>query len=235
MHQGPLTGTCSLVLLLWSLTVFAAPTVYSDRSAFDAAQTGTVSTLDFDTETPGSLLAPGTNLDDITFTYALDGVSLKISSVADSTYSTTSPGNFLGTSDADIFQDGDQLSLSFPPANAIGFYVLTRDAMENGDVTLSAGGVSANLVAADVQGAALGDGSKVYFLGVADQAAAFSSATISTAGNGEFLFNLDDIVTATAGEPLSLGLTYAPEVGEKGDFYWWGGIQRPREPTAVHL
>lgn len=213
-----------LVAILLAGPVRAAPVGYSDQAAFTTALPGAATTVDFDSESADSLIPPGSSVDGMTFTYALDGVALKVSSESGSTYSTTSPGNFLGTDDADILQDGDEISLSFAPVNALGFYVLSKDALENGDVSLSAGGMTTNLIATEVQGAPLGDGSSVYFLGVIDAANAFSSATISTAGNGEFLFNIDDIVTAQGGDPLTLSLGYPPQNGKKGQFYWWGGL-----------
>ena len=202
----------------------ATPAVYADQAAFTAALPGAATSIDFDAEPADSLIPPGGSVDGMTFTYALDGVALKVSSESGSTYSTTSPGHFLGTDDADLLQDGDEISLSFAPVNALGFYVLSKDALENGDVALTAGGATAQLIATEVQGAPLGDGSSVYFLGVIDPTNTFSAATISTAGNGEFLFNIDDIVTAAGGDPLTLSISYAPQNGNQGQFYWWDGL-----------
>jgi hypothetical protein len=176
----------------------AAPQDYTDRPTFDAALPGASTTLDFDGATANSLIPSGNAVGGITFTYALDGVSLKVSTESGSSYSTTSSAHFLGTDDADILQDGDTITLTFAPVSAIGLYVISNDTMQNNDVTLSAGGATANLLDTAPQGGPLGDGSAVYFLGVIDEQATFSTATLSTAGNGEFLFNTDDIVTAQA-------------------------------------
>lgn|GEM_PF-2704466 len=137
-------------------------------------------------------------MDGITFSYALEGTQLKISTATSNSYSTTSESQFLGSDDADIFQDGDTITLSFSPVSAIGLYLISNDALENNDISLNAGGITANLVATEMQGSPLSDGSSVYFLGIIDAATPFSTATIITPGNGEFLFNVDDIVTAQA-------------------------------------
>ena len=165
---------------------------------FLAALPGSPTTVDFDTTTADALIPSGSALGGITFGYSFGGVSLKVSTVSGSSYSTTSSPHFLGTDDADISQDGDTISLSFSAVSAISLYVISNDALEDNDLRLSAGGGTANLVAADVQGSALSDGSTVYFLGIIDPLATFTTATLTTAGNGEFLFNVDDIVTAQA-------------------------------------
>ena len=55
-----------------------------------------ISVVDFDTS-PTGIVASGSSVGGITFTYDFGGVSLKISDV----YDTTSPDNFLGTDDSD--------------------------------------------------------------------------------------------------------------------------------------
>jgi hypothetical protein len=177
--------------------VQAAPQAYTDQPTFNAALPGASIALDFDSAAADSLIPSGSALDGITFSYALDGVQLKVSTTSGG-YSTTSGSQFLGTDDADILQDGDTITLTFAPVSAIGLYVISNDTMENNDVTLSAGGATVDLLETAPQGGPLGDGSAVYFLGVIDEQATFSTATLSTAGNGEFLFNTDDIVTAQA-------------------------------------
>ena len=224
--MGRFTQIALLLLAGWLLPGYAAatPVGYTDQAAFSAALPGEATMVDFDSQSADYLIPSGSSVDGMTFTYALDGVALKVSSESGSTYSTTSPGNFLGTDDADLLQDGDVISLSFAPVNALGFYVISKDSMENGDVSLTAGGDTTYLVASDVQGAPLGDGSSVYFLGVIDAANSFSTATVRTMGNGEFLFNIDDIVTSAGGEPLALSLGYPPQNGQQGQFYWWDGL-----------
>ena len=54
----------------------------------------------------------------------------------------------------------------------------------------------------------LGDGSRVYFLGIVDSTDSFLDAAVTTVGGGFFLYNIDDIVTAVpeAESGLLLGL-----------------------------
>jgi hypothetical protein len=172
----------------------AAPAVFTDQATFIAALPGTLTTLNFDSATANDLIPSGNALGGITFGYDLGGVSLKVSTEGESSYSSTSSSHFLGTDDADILQDGDNLSLSFGSISAIGLFVISNDAMADNDITLSAGRTSVGLVVANVQ-TTLPDGSSVYFLGIIDPVATFFSAGLDTAGNGEFLYNLDDLVT----------------------------------------
>jgi hypothetical protein len=175
----------------------AAPQAYTDQSTFIAALPGASTTLDFDSAPADSLIPSASALSGITFSYALDGVQLKVSTTS-SGYSTTSGSQFLGTDDADILQDGDSLTLSFGAVNAIGLYVISNDVLEDNDLTLTAGGGTAALVKTATQGAPLGDGSVVYFLGIIDDQVPFDTASLNTAGNTAFLFNVDDIVTVLA-------------------------------------
>jgi len=184
-------------LLLLTGAAAAAPVAYTQQSAFVAALPGPAIVLTFDSTNPDSFIPPGFSLGDITFSYDFGGVLLKVSTESSSTFSTTSSPNFLGTDDADILQDGDSITMSFAPRSAIGLHVITNDDVIDGDVALVAGGVAVALVDADVQ-ATLADGSTVYFLGISDPAGSFNSATLTTAGNGAFLFNVDDIITVAA-------------------------------------
>jgi len=183
-----------IALMLVIKAAPAAPVPHTQYANFIATLPGGPITLTFDGTTPNSLIPSGFSLGGITFAYDFGGVSLKIATEIDTGYSTTSSPHFLGTDDADILQDGDNISLSFAPLNAIGLYVITNDEMVDGDVTLIAGGAAVGLVATDVQ-AILADGSKVYFLGISDPGASFTGASLDTAGNGAFLFNIDDIIT----------------------------------------
>lgn len=189
----------SISLALVAHAAVAVPAGYTEHATYIAALPGPPTTLTFDGAGANDPIPSGTTLDGITFAYDLGGVSLKVSSEAASSYSTTSSAHFLGTDDADILQDGDSISLSFGPISSIGLYVLSNDTMIDHDVTLIAGGASVGLVAADVQ-TTLADGSRVYFLGISDPDATFFSATLTTAGNGEFLFNVDDIITVAAAD-----------------------------------
>jgi hypothetical protein len=175
----------------------ATPQIYTDQATYIAALPGASTTLDFDSATADSLIPSASALDGITFGYALDGVQLKVSTSGGG-YSTTSGAQFLGSDDAHILQDGDALTLSFAAVNAIGLYVISNDVLEDNDISLTAGGTTASLSKTATQGTPLGDGSVVYFLGIIDDEISFATASLNTAGNSEFLFNVDDIITVAA-------------------------------------
>ena len=196
--------------------VQAAPIVFTDRTAFDAAVAAltspTVSTLDFDAVAAGTLIADGDTLGGITFDYpTLAGfdVSLMVTDAFDA----PSGSNSLGTDDDDVLQDGDDLVLSFAAVNAIGLYIIfAPDPLLDGDVELTAGGMTASLDAIGGLKVTLVDGGLVYFLGLVDSVSTFTSASITTSHDGfseEFLWNADDIVTAAAGNGT-------PQVSEPG-------------------
>jgi hypothetical protein len=190
---------------LLSGLVQAAPQVYTDQATFVAALPGASSTVDFDSATADSLIPSGSALSGIAFSYALDGVQLKVSTTSGG-YSTTSGSQFLGSDDADILQDGDTLTLSFSPLNAIGLYVISNDVLEDNDLGLTVGGTTASLLKTATQGGPLGDGSVVYFLGIIDSTTPFATASLNTAGNTAFLFNLDDIITVESPDDDSDGI-----------------------------
>ncbi len=112
-------------------------------------------------------------------------------------YATTSAPNFLGTNDGGVFHDGDDFTLSFLPGNAVGLHFISADPLIDGDLTVTAGGVTASLDVDDVQ-ETLPDGSRVYFLGIIDDQASFRQAKIVALAGGFFLYNVDDIMTLPA-------------------------------------
>jgi len=187
----------ALFLLLGFNAAEASPAGYTQYAPFIANVPAVPAILTFENAAANGLIPSGAVINGISFGYNLGGVSLKVSTVTDTSYSTTSAVHFLGTDDADILQDGDALAFAFPPVNSFGLYVISNDEMVDGDIVLNAGGASVGLVAADVQGA-LADGSQVYFLGISNPTGMFAGASLTTAGNGAFLFNIDDIVTAVA-------------------------------------
>jgi len=204
--------------MLASAAALAAPVAYTDRVAFDAATAGMHRTVEnFDARASGSLLASGEALGGLALTYDLGGVSL---AVTDGTafgggavpFSTTSPANFLGTDDGDLFQDGDGFTIQLGGVNAFGLTLISADPLWDGDFLLMAGGIGATLWTGDLQAYFPGDGSSAYFLGIVDVDAPLWAATLSTdhdGATGQFLWNADDLVVARAGqvpEPASLGL-----------------------------
>lgn len=190
----------SLLFFITS-TSHAALLTFTDQASFLAALPGPSNTLDFDSLSAGTTIANGETVEGITFNYNFGGVQMKVSN----TYDTTSSPNFLGTTDADILQDGDDFDLSFGPVNAIGMYFITADEMFDDDITLSAGGTSIGLSVADA-GTDVGDGGIPFFLGIIDDTNTFTTASITTIGGGFFLYNVDDITTSVVPLPGALWL-----------------------------
>jgi len=182
----------------------AVPTTYTSSAAFLLALPGAATTASFDGLSSGYAIASGGSADGITFTYAFPGGEGLI--VTDGTaaggggpFSTTSSPNFLGTTDFDVLLDGDDLAFGFSSANAIGLFIITAEVpgttLFDGDLGLAAAGATA-LLDVDAVEQTLSDGI-VFFLGVIDPAATFSSASLDTfGGGGAFAYNVDDVVTA---------------------------------------
>ena len=190
--------TLFLVLLLGSIA-HATPATFTDFAAFSGSLPTPAKTLDFDSLTAGGIITSGDTVDGITFNYDFGGVQMQVSDVFD----TTSPPNFLGTDDGDLFLDGDNFDLSFGSSFAIGMFFITADELFDDDIQLLAGGVTASLIASDVQ-STLPDGSDVYFLGVVDDMTAFTTASVTTIGGEFFFYNVDDITTAPVPEPSTM-------------------------------
>lgn len=177
----------------------AAIITYTDRATFDAdllVNGYSSATLDFESPAPGTPIPSGGALSGISFNYNFGAIQLKVSNI----YDTTSGTNFLGTNDgSDLLQDGDDFSMSFTARTAIGLYLISSDVLFDGDFTLTVGGTTASLVAADVQQTLPDLVSNVYFLGLIADSSTFTSAVLEThGGGGAFTYNVDDIITATA-------------------------------------
>ncbi len=189
----------------------AALLTFTNQASFLGALPGAANTLDFESVAAGTIIGNGDTVEGITFNYDIlesFGVQMQVSDV----FLTTSGTNFLGTDDADVFQGGDDFSLSFGPVNAIGMYFITADEMFDDDIVLSAGGGSVGLSLADA-GADLGDTGIPFFLGIVDTENTFMSASISSFCCGEFLFNVDDITTAVVPIPGALWLFISGMLG----------------------
>ncbi len=185
-----------LFILIFSMSVHAAPVVFTDSAAFNTAIGGYIkSTLNFDSNAAGSLIADGGTLGGITFNYptlASFGVTMQI--VTGSL--TTSGLNFLGTDDGDLFQAGDGFNLSFAASHAIGMFFISADEMFDHDIELILNSTTASLMASDA--IALDAINNAYFLGIVDDTNTFNSVEVSSLSCGScFLYNVDDIITAT--------------------------------------
>jgi hypothetical protein len=181
---------------------FAKPVPFSSEMEFAAELTVTPAILDFDHLAAGTTIATDSATGGITFRYDFNGLPMQVTHL----YATTSAPNFLGTGDGGMLHDGDDFTMSFAPATAIGLFFITADPLLDGDIKIEAGGITASLKASDVQDT-LPDGSKVYFLGIIDNDAAFSSASVEALAGGFFLYNVDDIITAPAAQRVAVGTT----------------------------
>ncbi len=183
------------ILLLLSIGRLAwAADAYTDQSSFSAAAPGGLSTLNFDSVAAGTLIPDGGSLAGISFGYSIGSEQLKVTGL----YPAPSGTNSLGSTDADILQDGDNLDFSFAPTNAFGLLIITRDPLQAADLNLTADGATAVLNPAAVQ-TTLSDGANVYFLGVVSSST-FSSASLTTVGGGFFFYNIDDLQTSTGAD-----------------------------------
>jgi len=163
------------------------------QAEFFAALPGPLTTLNFDGVPAGTTIEDDSTTGGIKFSYDFNGLAMKVTHL----YATTSAPNFLGTGDAGMLHDGDNFSISFAPASAIGLFFITADPLVDGDITVAAGGATAVLKSTDVH-ETLPDGSRVYFLGVIDPEGSLLQADIEALPGGFFLYNVDDIVMVPA-------------------------------------
>ena len=196
-----IAGACIVTSMFGIGSAGAEPIAYSGFDEFSAALPTEPTILDFDRMTAGMTIEDAASAGGITFQYDFNGLPMKVTQL----YATTSAPNFLGTSDGGIFHDGDNFTLSFSPGSAIGLFFISADPLLDGDISITAGSVTASLVADDVY-ATLTDGSRVYFLGIVDDQEGFTSASVEALAGGFFLYNVDDIITAPFRETVTAGL-----------------------------
>jgi len=190
------------VLALPGDAVLAVPVTYTSRTSFESDIAGLASsTVDFDALADGTLIASGDTVGGMTFQYDFGGVLMQVRD----DFSTVSPPNSLGTDDGGVFIDGDDFTLSFAPARAIGLTFITADAVLDDDIVLSAAGTSVGLSTKSLRVIDKATGSAAFFLGIADDSPSITSASITTVGGGFFFYNVDDVITAVP-EPASAAL-----------------------------
>ncbi len=204
----------ALSVVIFASTGHAAPVTYTNQADFLAALPGPASTLDFDSVAAGTLIAPGGAVGGITFSYNFGVTSMAVTDGnqfgGGGPFATTSGSNFLGTDDTDLFLDDDDFGMGFAASNAIGFFVITAEtpgvSLFDDDIQLTVGSTTALLDVNAVQ-QTLSDGALVFFLGIIDDSAAFTSANLSTPNSsGAFLYSLDDITTSAVPLPAAFWL-----------------------------
>ncbi len=185
-------------LLALSAACRATPAGYQSASDFAAAISGLsgVQTVDFEGVPSGTTFASGTGTGGLTFTYAIAGQSLQVSS----TFATTSGTHYLGLDNPDTaFYLGDSFTIAFGrTVTAAGLYLIAGNDAQPGDLELSTASASVFNGATPVT---LVDG-QAYFIGLVD-AAGFDAITITGVPSGDaFLpFSADDITSAVASVP----------------------------------
>jgi hypothetical protein len=187
----------------------AAVTAYWNRAAFEAAIAALppLAALDFEDFTAPAVLPSEVVYDSayagFSFRYEIEGAELLVTGA----WATTSGANSLGTTGDDSLLASDAFTLEFAAATAIGLYVIGED-MQPGDVELQ---TDAGVVANEAAESTLADGSSVFFLGLveSDPALAFREATLVSRiaeTVGDYVWNVDDIVTAPAPDGAACGL-----------------------------
>jgi hypothetical protein len=194
--RGKLLVFAALIAL--SAASGATPTGYQSESDFAAAISGLsgVQSVDFESVPTGTTFSSGTGTGGLTFTYAIAGQTLQVSS----TFATTSGTHYLGLDNPDTaFYLGDSFTIAFGrTVNAAGLYLIAGNDAQPGDLELSTASASVFNGATPVD---LADG-KAYFIGLVD-AAGFDAITITGVPSGDaFLpFSADDITSAVTAVP----------------------------------
>jgi hypothetical protein len=200
---------------------------YSDQAAFLAAALGTVSTLDFESLTPGTdLSGASVPVGPTSITFPLDvddvagdpGETLNLMVAVDAGDNpTASPSQSLGTNDIgnyDLLIAGSEILFTFTaPLSGLGLSIITPEApgtfLLDDDVQLVVPGQATavlELSAGQLVGNIDGDDYYAYFVGVISDEE-ITAATLSYAGatpDGSFLFNIDDIVVVPEPEATTL-------------------------------
>ena len=228
-------GLAAMMSICGGGGALAAPAGYPDQGAFDAATAALSSrqTVDFESVASGTVFASGAGTGGLSFSYAIAGKSIQVSS----TFSTTSGSNYLGLDNPDTaFFLGDSFTIEFNrTVHAVGLYLITGTDTQPGDLELSAGGAS---VFNDGSFIRLADGGQAYYLGLVetDPTLGFTTATVQgIVSPGAFVaFTADDITSAVAGVPaVPEPSSWAIMLAGLGVFAWGSRrIQRREMPQS---
>lgn len=195
-----------LNVLVTSATL-AVVTSYTSSAAFfaDLAANSLISsTQNFDSTAAGTAISDGGSVGGLTFNNFNFGSGTDM--IVEDDFATTSGSNYLGVdfaANSFLIVGGDEFEITFASSFALGLKVISGEtpnvSIFDNDVQLTAGGGTAFLDVSAVE-QVLGGGDNVYFLGLIDPAAAFTSAAVGydPGAVGAMTFNVDDITTATA-------------------------------------
>ena len=187
------------LLFFFISTAQAATVTYTSQTSFLNNLTGTSQTIDFDSQSSGTVISSGSSVDGATFSYAITGGA---SIMIDDAFGTTSPNNYLGLDDeTGAFVGGDSFTISFAEAQtAVGLYVISADLIFPSDFTLTTD-TGLSVSNGDISDMFVGDGD-AYFLGLieSDLGLAFNSITLSSFAE-DFSFNVDDITVSAVPLP----------------------------------
>lgn len=208
---------------------FAATNIYHSQADFLSAASGMdILKEDFDSFAAPVIVPNGADFGDFTLNYATSGFDVMI----DNVYDTTSPTNYLGTTDGGAFFGGDSLTFTFDQAQqgfalyiTAGFEIIIYD----DDFTLTTNsGVTAGNSAVPDAGVTLSDGD-AYFLGFieTDPNLSFNQITLSSVSD-DYYYNVDDVIAVVP--ELE---TYIMMAGGIPLMLWWQRRQRSTQSNTV--
>jgi hypothetical protein len=202
-------GLC-LMALLGVAPAMAAPTGYTDETAFLGAAVGTKQVTNIDSATPGDAFAgaPG---------FTVGAMSLvPVSPYVQTGQPTTSGKNYLGLAGDNgnngLFYNGDTLTFALDASvRAFGLYVISGVDATTNDFALSFSNGSVFSLMADRSD--LGAGSYAFFLGLISDSA-FGDITLNFGdGMGLFAAAVDDVTLFGSGDNGGGGGGDVPEPG----------------------
>ena len=187
------------IALLLSTSSNAALLTSTDQALFLASLSGNITTLDFESQAPGSQVNSGDTLNGITFDYSIGSPPLDMMVAND--YLTTSGSNYLGLNDTgneNFFYAGDSFTMTFDTTqNSVGLYLVSSDVLFTNDFSISTS--AGSVFNSDVNYFDVGDGGLAYYVGLTSDIG-FTSAILQfdALAEGTFLYSVDDITYASA-------------------------------------
>ena len=196
----------AMVFLVAALPSQAGFIQYSDPTTFYNDVGSGLSVENFESASPGTVIANGTTLNGIT--YGLNDSSIDF--VINNTVDTSSGENALATSSGPFLDLLDMVTFDFDYiTNAFGISFSLSDTPLAGELFLSIEGQNFGIEAANPV-STLADGSLSYFIGVISDDTLFNKVTIGTFDDGDtnFDFVMDDLAinAISVPEPTSATL-----------------------------